>query len=34
MKKILSRIISFFDKIDANLREIYGISNKNLGKKK
>jgi len=34
MKKILNMIISFFDKIDDNLREMYGIDNKKLGKKK
>jgi hypothetical protein len=34
MKKFLSMIINFFDKIDNNLRDMYGISNKNLGKKK
>ena len=34
MKKFLNMIISFFDKIDDDLREMYGISNKNLGKKK
>ena len=34
MKKCLSMIINFFDKIDDALREMYGISNKNLGKKK
>ena len=33
MKKILNAIISFFDKIDDNLREMYGIDNKKLGKK-
>tara|TARA_S200002703_G_C3660574_1_gene202870 strand:- start:427 stop:528 length:102 start_codon:yes stop_codon:yes gene_type:complete len=33
MKKILNVIISFFDKIDDNLREMYGIDNKKLGKK-
>jgi len=34
MKKFLSMIIIFFDKIDDDLREMYRISNKNLGKKK
>ena len=34
MKKFLSMIINFFDKIDNNLRDMYGISNKNLGNKK
>ncbi len=34
MKKILDIIISFFDKIDDDLRDMYGIDNKNLGKKK
>ena len=34
MKKFLNMIISFFDKIDDDLREMYGIRNKNLGKKK
>jgi hypothetical protein len=33
MKKILNAIISFFGKIDDNLREMYGIDNKKLGKK-
>lgn len=33
MKKILNVIISFFDKIDNNLREMYGIDNRKLGKK-
>ena len=33
MKKILNAIISFFDKIDDSLREMYGIDNKKLGKK-
>ena len=34
MRKDLDMIISFFDKIEDDLREMYGISNKNLGKKK
>jgi hypothetical protein len=34
MKKILDMIISFFDKIDDDLRDMYGIDNRNLGKKK
>tara|TARA_Y100001970_G_C13765306_1_gene617807 strand:+ start:297 stop:401 length:105 start_codon:yes stop_codon:yes gene_type:complete len=34
MKKFLNVIINFFNKIDDNLRDMYGISNKNLGKKK
>ena len=34
MKKFLNVIINFFDKIDDNLRDMYGISNKNLEKKK
>ena len=34
MKKFLNIIINFFDKIDNDLREAYGISNQNLGKKK
>jgi hypothetical protein len=34
MKKILNMIISFFDKIDDDLREMYGIDNRNLGKKR
>ena len=34
MKKILNMIISFFDKIDDDLREMYVIDNKKLGKKK
>ena len=34
MKNILNKLIRFFDKIDDDLREMYGISNKNLGKKK
>ena len=34
MKKFLDMIISFFDKIDDDLREMYGIDNKKLGKKK
>ena len=33
MKKFLNMIISFFDKIDDNLREMYVIDNKKLGKK-
>ena len=34
MKKFLNVIINYFNKIDDNLRDMYGISNKNLGKKK
>jgi len=31
---IIKKILHFFDKIDDHLRDMYGISNKNLGKKK
>jgi len=31
---IIKKILHFFDKIDDYLRDMYGISNKNLGKKK
>jgi len=34
MRKFLNIIISFFDKIDDDLRKMYGIDNRNLGKKK
>ena len=33
MKKILDKIISFFDMIDDYLRDMYGIDNRKLGKK-
>ena len=32
--KFLDIILNFFEKIDDDLREAYGLSNKNLGKKK
>jgi len=34
MKKFLNIILDLFERIDDDLREMYGISNKNLGKKK
>ena len=34
MKKIIDKIIHFFDKVDDDLRDMYGIDNRNLGKKK
>ena len=34
MKKFLNIILDLFETIDDDLREMYGISNKNLGKKK
>jgi hypothetical protein len=34
MRKFLDMISNFFERIDDDLREMYGISNKNLGKKK
>ena len=34
MMKFLDIILNFFERIDDDLREAYGISNKNLGKKK
>ena len=34
MKKIIDKIIHFFDKVDDYLRDMYGIDNRNLGKKK
>jgi hypothetical protein len=34
MKKFLNIILNLFERIDDDLREMYGISNKNLGKKK
>ena len=33
MKKFLNIILDLFERIDDDLREMYGISNKNLGKK-
>jgi len=33
MMKFLDIILNFFERIDDDLREMYGISNKNLGKK-
>jgi len=33
MKNILNKLISFFDKIDDYLREMYGIDNRKLGNK-
>lgn len=33
MKKILDKIIGFFDMIDDYLRDMYGIDNRKLGKK-
>jgi hypothetical protein len=32
--KIIKKILDFFDKIDDDLRDMYGIDNRNLGKKK
>ena len=32
--KIIKKLLRFFDWIDDGLREMYGVSNKNLGKKK
>jgi len=32
--KFLNIILDLFERIDDDLREMYGISNKNLGKKK
>jgi len=34
IRKILNIIISFCDKIDDDLRDMYGMNNKELGKKK
>ncbi len=34
MMKFLNIILNFFERIDDDLREAYGLSNKNLGKKK
>jgi len=34
MMKFLNIILDLFERIDDDLREMYGISNKNLGKKK
>jgi hypothetical protein len=34
MKKILDKINNFFERIDDHLRGMYGIDNRNLGKKK
>jgi len=34
MMKFLDIILNFFERIDDDLREAYGLSNKNLGKKK
>ena len=33
MKKILDKIIGFFDMIDDYLRDMYGIDNRKLGNK-
>jgi len=33
MKKIIDKIIHFFDKVDDHLRDMYGIDNKKLGNK-
>jgi len=34
MKKFLNIILDLFERIDDDLREMYGIDNKKLGKKK
>lgn len=33
MKKILDKIINFFERIDDYLRDMYGIDNRKLGNK-
>jgi len=34
MNKLLAKVVHFLNLIDDHLREMYGISNKHLGKKK